>query len=152
MVRGVGSSLHSISVAVTWGRHMCFVAWLWCWFALPNAARRYKRRLFLLHSSNYDPNSVAVRLHRTAKPELWTVCVMICHVSVLSHTDIYSIFLQLLKTHMAFWMLQFIVSNGNVTTVSGHAILHLAFLPPLLSGWNHKWYWVFSTQRFKTAV
>jgi len=49
-------------------------------------------------------------------------------------------------------MLQFLVSNGKATTVSGHVLLHPTFLPPLLSGWNRKWYWVASIQRFKTAV
>jgi hypothetical protein len=38
-------------------------------------------------------------------------------------------------------MLQFLVGNGNATTVSGIVILHPAFLPQLLSGCNHKWYW-----------
>jgi len=63
-----------------------------------------------------------------------TVYVIILHVSLLSHTDIYSIFLQLLKTHMASRMLQFLVSNGNATTVSSHVPLHFEFLLPLLSG------------------
>ena len=56
---------------------------------------------------------------------------MIVHVPLLWHTDIHSIFLQ------------FLVTNGSVTTVSRHVILHPGFLPPLLSGWNHKWYWGF---------
>jgi len=59
---------------------------------------------------------------------------MILHVPLLSHTDIRSIFLQLLKTYMVFRMLQFLVSNGKATTVSGHVLLHPTFLPPLLSG------------------
>jgi len=119
---------------------------------LPNAARSHKSHSFSPHSTNYSPNSEAGRLHCTAQTELCTVYVMILHVPLLSHTDIYSIFRQLLKTHMAFRMLHFLVSNGNATTVSGHVLLHLGFLPPLLSGRNHKWHGVASTQKIITAV
>ena len=113
---------------------MCFVACIWYWFALPNAARSHKRRFLLPYNSNYVPNSADVCLLGTAQTELCTVCVMILHVSVLSHTDIHSIFLYLLKTHMSFGMLQFLVNNGNAPTVLGHVFLHPAILLTLLSG------------------
>jgi len=106
---------------------MCFVACLWYWFALPYAARIHKRRFFSPHSTNYFPNSAAAPLHCTAQTKLCTVYVTIRHVPLLSHTEIYSIFLQLLKTHMAFRMLHFLVSNGNATTVSGHVLQILHF-------------------------
>ena len=149
-MKEIGSSLHSILVAVTWGRHVRFVAWLWYWFALPNDARSHKRRYFSPYTSKYSPNSAAAPLHCNAQTELCTVYVMILHVPILSHTNIHSIFLQLLKTHMAFRMLQFLVRIRNATTVSGHVIIHPAFLPPLLSRW-YKWYWVAPAQRFKTV-
>jgi hypothetical protein len=124
----------------------------WYWFALPNAARSQKRRFFSPHCSNYVPNSVAACLHRTSQTDLCAVYVMICHVPLLSHTDIHSIFLQLLKTHMVLRMLQLLVSNGNAAPVSGQVFQHPRFLPPLLTGWYHKWYWVAHVQRFKTRV
>ena len=153
-MRGVGNTLYSIMVSVTCGIHIWLVAWIWYWFALSNAARSHKRRFFSPHSSYYSPNNAGARLHCTAQTELCTVYVMILNVPLLSPTDIlvHSIFLQLFKSHMAFRKLQFLVSNCNAKTVSSHVFLHPEFLPPLLSGWNHKWYWLASIDRFKTAV
>jgi len=56
------------------------------------------------------------------------------HVPVLSHNDTYSILLEILKTHMAVRVLQFLVSNGNAAPVSGQMFQHPIFLPPLLTG------------------
>ena len=88
----------------------------------------------MLRESDALDSETSARLHCTPQPELCTVYVIILHVPFLSHTDTYSILLQLLKTHMTFRTLQFLVSNGDATTVSGHVLLHPGFLPPLLSG------------------
>jgi hypothetical protein len=125
---------------------------LWEWFALPNAARSHKCRFFSPYCSYYVPNSVAAGLHCTSQTELCTAYVMIVHVALLTHTDIYSSLLQVLKTHMAVRVLQFLVSNGKAAHVSGQMFQHPKFLPPLLSGWYRKWYWMSHAQRFRTHV
>jgi hypothetical protein len=123
---------------------------LWYWFALPNATRSNKRRFHSPYCSNYVPNSVAACLHRTSQTELWTVWVMILHVSLLSNTAIHSIFMQLLKTHVAFRVLRFLVNNGNAAPLSGQKFQDPRFLPRLLTGWYDKRYWGAHAQRFKS--
>jgi len=88
-VRGVGSSLHYIVVAVTCRRHVCFGAWLRECFALPNGTQNYKCPFFSPYCSNYVHNSVANCLHCTSKTELCTVYVMILYVSLLSYVNVY---------------------------------------------------------------
>ena len=69
-------------------------------FVLPNAACSHKRRFFSPHCSNYVTNSAAARLHCTSHTVLCTAYVKTLNVSVLLHKDIYSIFLQLLRTNI----------------------------------------------------
>ena len=76
--------------AIIWETHVCFGAWVWEWSTLTNGSRSQNHCFRSPYTSNYIPNCVAACLHCTSQTELYTVCVMILHVSVLSHNDIYS--------------------------------------------------------------
>ena len=103
-------------------------------FALPNSTRSYKRVHILPNLSNYVPNIVAGLLHFSLGIELSPVYVTINHVSLLSHSDIYSFFLLFVTRHVAILHLQYLVSNGKAATSSGQMILHPRFSLQLLSG------------------
>jgi len=103
--------------------------------AIPNSTPSYKRVHILPKCSNYVPNIVAEWLHFSLGIELCPVYVTINHVSLLSHSDIYSFFLLFVTTHVAIRHLQYLVSNGKAATSSGQMILHPRFSLQLLSGW-----------------
>ena len=121
-LREVGISLHCIMVALTRGRHVRFQM-------QPLVTIL---RFFSTSCSNYVPMSAASCLNCISRTQMCTAFVMMFHVFLLSHTDIYSPFLPFIKKHMEGRLLQFLVSNCNTLLITEHMFLRPRFLLRLL--------------------
>ena len=105
--------------------------------------------IFSQTRSNYAPNMLAACLHLTLGIELCPFYLKIHHVSLLSNSDTYPFFQPFVKTHMAVWHLQFLVSNYKAATGSSQMFLQPRFSLLLLSASYRQWYWVAPAEEFK---
>jgi len=109
--------------------------------------------IFSLNCSNYLPNIVAACPHCTLGTELCTAYVTMHHVPFLSqaiHTSIHSSCHSSQRT----WPSGICSCSLGMSSSNrfSQMLLHPIFLPQLLSGWYHQWYWVALAQRFKTLT